>query len=225
MSENNNRLQVSGNVHYLSGPIQIPNNNGGQPYTKCLMVLNIAATSDKGNAQLVQFETFGNTSSCLDGLMMGSFVTVHFNLNGRQGKPDQQTNMPKFWNTLRPWKVEGPHQNQNNNNHQQQPQSNGNSFPMNNNGGYQQQPQNNQQYQQQQPQQQNNAQYQNNNQQYQQQPSAPANQPQQGQKRDMSADVPPNAFQAPPAMPSYQNDMADDIPFMRITDEIASNWI
>ena len=75
MSEGNNKLQVSGNVHYLSGPIEIPSNNGGQPFVKSILVINIPA-GEKGKPQFVQFETFGNTSSCFAGLQMACVIPL-----------------------------------------------------------------------------------------------------------------------------------------------------
>lgn len=213
MSENN-KLQVAGNVHYLSGPIQIPNKkNPSQPYTKSILVLNVPATSEKGQPQFVPFEAFGNTSSCFDGLVMGSFVTVHFNLGGTQGTPDPNTSQPRFWNKNSAWKVDSPHQQQNN-----QPQQNFNQpsqqhNQQNHNGGYQQQqqqgggnqfPQGNNQMQQQP---------------YPQGPPSPSqqnsfnNQQQNSHNGPQQPKPPVSAFQAPPEGPSYTNDMEQDIPF------------
>jgi len=222
MSDENNKLQISGNVHYLSGPISVPNNNNpSQPFTKSICVLNIPA-GEKGKPQLVSLETFGNRSSCFAGLQMGSWITVDFNIRGRQGPNDPNTGTPRYYNTLSAWRVDPPpaqeqqpQQQQNNQGYQQQPaqqqqqpqqpqqqqqNNNGNQFPQNNQQQYFPN-QNNQQQQQQ-----------NNQYNSQQRPAAPAN-TQAGAKRDMSADVPDGAYEAPPAMPSFDSDMADDIPF------------
>jgi len=66
-------------------------------------VLVIETTNDK-YPQVISFEAVNDRTKLLDNLSVGSDVTVHFNLNGREWVNKQGEK--QYFNTLAVWKID-----------------------------------------------------------------------------------------------------------------------
>jgi len=89
-------MEQSGKVKVI-----LPQQVISEKLTKQVLVIE---TSDDKYPQVISFEAVNDRTKLLDNLSVGSDVTVHFNLNGREWINKQ--GVAQYFNTLSLWKID-----------------------------------------------------------------------------------------------------------------------
>lgn len=99
---------ITGRVYSVGQTLSIPSKSGGQPFLKRDLVLDATRydpyTGEKGFENFPLFEFTGDKCKELDGLQVGSVVTVSFDLQG--GYFDAQDGTKKNYTRVRGYKIE-----------------------------------------------------------------------------------------------------------------------
>lgn len=100
--------QLSGRVHHIGQAVQMTTKNGN-PFTKRELVLDTTRydpyTGERSAYDNYALFEFSNDNTAqLDGLRTGQVVTVDFTVEGRKVK-NEQTGEPRYFNSLRGYKV------------------------------------------------------------------------------------------------------------------------
>lgn len=89
-------MEQTGKVKVL-----LPKQTISEKLTKQVLVIE---TADDKYPQVISFEAVNDRTKLLDNLTVGSDVTVHFNLNGREWINKQ--GVTQYFNTLSLWKID-----------------------------------------------------------------------------------------------------------------------
>ena len=65
----------------------------------------VTIDADSQYPQHITIQATNDKCDALSTFTIGSDVTVHYNLRGREGKPDAQGNV-RYWNSLDMWRIE-----------------------------------------------------------------------------------------------------------------------
>ena len=100
--------QLSGRIHHIGQAVQMTTKNGN-PFTKRELVLDTTRydpyTGERSAYDNYALFEFSNDNTAqLDGLRTGQVVTVYFTVEGRKVK-NEQTGEPRYFNSLRGYKV------------------------------------------------------------------------------------------------------------------------